>query len=79
MTAIISAMMSGIKRLQLAIGRPMTTAAAPLSQELHNEVEPSFSGTNLMGKFTQSVKRIVQEVKEDGTQGKCINFDCMCT
>ena len=23
-----------------------------------------------MGKFTQSVKRIVQEVKEDGTQGK---------
>jgi len=26
-------------------------------------------GTNLMGKFTQSVKRIVQEVKEDGTQG----------
>lgn len=30
----------------------------------------SFSGTNLMGKFTQSVKRIVQEVKEDGTQGK---------
>jgi len=27
------------------------------------------SRTNLMGKFTQSVKRIVQEVKEDGTQG----------
>lgn len=35
----------------------------------HNEVDSSFSGTNLMGKFTQSVKRIVQEVKEDGTQG----------
>jgi len=29
-----------------------------------------YLGTNLMGKFTQSVKRIVQEVKEDGTQGK---------
>ena len=36
----------------------------------NNGVDRSFSGTNLMGKFTQSVKRIVQEVKEDGTQGK---------
>ena len=26
-----------------------------------------------MGKFTQSVKRIVQEVKEDGTQGNQIS------
>ena len=38
-----------------------------------------------MGKFTQSVKRIVQEVKEDGTQGKSLFYKfitktfCLCT
>lgn len=28
-----------------------------------------FSGSNLVGKFTQSVRRIVQEVKEEGVPG----------
>lgn len=46
---------------------------------LHFQLEAIlYLGTNLMGKFTQSVKRIVQEVKEDGTQGKlfysCFDF-----
>ncbi len=32
-----------------------------------------------MGKFTQSVKRMVQEVKEDGTQGKRNDYYLLLT
>ena len=41
---------------------------------IYSYVYQIISGSNIMGKFTQSVKRLVQEVKEEGVPGKNIYY-----
>ena len=41
---------------------------------IYSYVYQIISGSNIMGKFTQSVKRLVQEVKEVGVPGKNIYY-----